>query len=71
MKEMNYEQMGAVTGGSIAKVVGCSFASVLLVAGFAGLFALTAGASAVVIAAAATTVSLSPAAWGISCFTDY
>ena len=71
MKEMNFEQMGAVNGGSTVKIVGCTIGSILLVSAFAGLFALTAGAGIVAIAAAATGASLSPAAWGLSCFTDY
>ena len=63
--------MEAISGGSTAKVIGCTIGSILLVSAFASLFVLTAGAGAVAIAAAATSVSLSPAGWGLACFTDY
>jgi hypothetical protein len=71
MKKLNFEQMESLNGGSVAKVVGCTMGSILLVAAFAGLFALTAGAGAVAIASAAVGASLSPASWGLACFTDY
>jgi carbonic anhydrase/acetyltransferase-like protein (isoleucine patch superfamily) len=71
MKTLNLEQMEMTNGGSTAKVVGCTIGSILLVAAFAGLFTLTLGAGAVAIAAAAVTASLSPAGWGLACFTDY
>jgi len=71
MKTLNYEQMQSVNGGSVAKAIGCTMGSILLVAAFAGLFALTAGAGAVAIASAAVGASLSPASWGLACFTDY
>jgi hypothetical protein len=71
MKELSLNQMEAVNGGSVARVVGCTMGSILLVAAFASLFALTAGAGAVAIASAAAGASLSPASWGLACFTDY
>jgi len=71
MKELNFEQMETVSGGSTAKIVGCTLGSILLVAAFASLFVLTAGAGAVAIASAAVGASLSPASWGLACFTDY
>jgi hypothetical protein len=71
MKKMSIEQLESTIGGSAVKVVGCTIASILLVSAFASLFALTAGAGAIAIAAAATGASLSPAAWGLACFTDY
>jgi hypothetical protein len=71
MKTLNFEQMEKVQGGSILKIVGCSFGSVLLVAAFASLFALTAGAGVVAIASAAVGASLTPASWGLACFTNY
>ena len=71
MKKLSFEQMETVNGGSVIKVVGCTMGSILLVAAFAGLFALTAGAGAVAIASAAAGVSLTPASWGLACFTDY
>ena len=71
MKKLSFEEMEPLSGGSRAKVVGCAFGTILMVAGFASLFVVTAGTSAIMIAAAATTASLSPSAWGISCFTDY
>ena len=71
MKKLNYEQMEKVSGGSIAKILGCTMGSVLLVAAFASLFALTVGAGAIAIASAAAGASLSPASWGLACFTDY
>ena len=71
MKTLNLEQMESVKGGSILKIVGCSLGSVLLVAAFAGLFALTVGAGAIAIASAAVGASLTPASWGLACFTDY
>lgn len=71
MKELSFEQMELVHGGSTIKVVGCTIGSVLLLSAFVGLFTLTLGASALVIASAAVSASLSPAAWGLSCFTDY
>jgi hypothetical protein len=40
-------------------------------AAFGTLFTLTAGVGAVAIASAAVGASLSPAAWGLACFTDY
>ena len=71
MKKLDLKQMEEINGGSLAKILGCTMGSVLLVAASAGLFALTAGASAIAIASAAVGASLSPASWGISCFTDY
>jgi hypothetical protein len=71
MKELNFEQMEAVNGGSVLKVLGCTIGSILLVTAFASLFALTAGAGAIAIASAAVGASLTPSAWGLSCFTDY
>ena len=71
MKELNLEQMEKVNGGSILKVVGCTMGSILLVSAFATLFTLTAGAGAIVVASAAVGASLTPASWGIACFTDY
>jgi hypothetical protein len=71
MKTLNLEQMESLKGGSIAKILGCSLGSILLVASFASLFALTAGAGAIAIASAAVGASLSPASWGVSCFTNY
>ncbi len=63
--------MEKVQGGSILKVLGCTMGSILLVSAFAGLFALTAGVGAIAIASAAVGASLSPAAWGVACFTEY
>jgi hypothetical protein len=71
MKKLSFEQMETVNGGSVIKIVGCTMGSILLVAAFASLFALTAGAGAVAIAAAAVGASLTPASWGLACFTDY
>lgn len=71
MKTLTIEQMETIDGGSAAKVVGCTFGSILFVTAFISLFALTAGASAVIIASAAVGASLSPSAWGLACFTDY
>jgi hypothetical protein len=71
MKTLNLEQMEKVSGGSMAKVLGCTMGSILLVAAFAGLFALTAGAGVVAVASAVAGASLSPASWGLACFTDY
>ena len=71
MKTLNFEQMTNVNGGSLAKVLGCTMGSILLVASFATLFTLTAGAGAIAIASAAVGASLSPASWGLSCFTNY
>jgi hypothetical protein len=71
MKKLNAEEMEIISGGSIAKAVGCTMGSILFVAAFAGLFALTAGAGAVAIASAAVGASLTPASWGLACFTDY
>mgnify|MGYP006876582951 FL=1 len=71
MKKIGFEQMEITVGGSATKVVGCTIGSILLVSAFASLFVLTAGAGAIAIAAAATGASLSPAAWGLACFTDY
>jgi hypothetical protein len=71
MKELSIESMESTNGGSTAKVIGCTIGSVLLVSAFASLFVLTAGASAIAIAAAATGASLSPAGWGLACFTEY
>jgi hypothetical protein len=71
MKKLTFEQMESLKAGSVAKVVGCTMGSILFVAAFAGLFALTAGAGAIAIASAAVGASLSPASWGLACFTDY
>jgi hypothetical protein len=71
MKSLSMEQMETVRGGSLIKVIGCTTGSILMVAAFVSLFALTAGAGAVVIASAAVGASLSPASWGVACFTDY
>jgi hypothetical protein len=71
MKELKFDQMEVTNGGSVIKVVGCTIGSILLVSAFASLFALTAGAGAIAIAAAATGASLSPAGWGLACFTEY
>jgi hypothetical protein len=69
MKELSNGQMEEVSGGNAAKAIGCTVASILLVSAFVGAFALTAGASAIAIAAVVTDLSLSPTAWGIACFT--
>jgi len=69
MKELSYGQMEEVSGGNAAKAIGCAFASVLLLSAFVGACALTAGASAVAVAAVVVDLSLSPTAWGIACFT--
>jgi hypothetical protein len=71
MKKLSLEEMESVKGGSIAKAVGCTIGSILLVGAFVSLFALTAGAGAVAIASAAVGASLSPASWGLACFTSY
>jgi hypothetical protein len=71
MKELDLTQMQKVQGGSLAKVVACSFGSVLLLAAFGTLFTLTAGVGAIALASAAVGASLTPAAWGLACFTDY
>ncbi len=71
MKKLSLDQMEKIGGGSAVKVVGCTIGSLLLLSAFASLFVLTAGAGAIAIAAAATGASLSPAAWGLACFTDY
>ena len=71
MKSLTLDQTQRVSGGSLIKVLGWTIGSVLLASAFAGLFALTAGAGAVAIAAAATGASLTPASWGLACFTDY
>ena len=70
MKKLSFEQMEKVNGGSLAKILGCTMGSILLVASFASLFALTAGVGAIAIASAAVGASLSPASWGLACFTD-
>jgi hypothetical protein len=69
MKELSYRQMEEVSGGDTAKAIGCTVASILLITAFVGAFALTAGASAIAVAAVAADLSLSPTAWGIACFT--
>jgi hypothetical protein len=71
MKTLSLEQMETVKGGSMMKVIGCTMGSVLLLAAFGTLFALTAGAGAIAIASAAVGASLTPASWGLACFTDY
>jgi hypothetical protein len=71
MKTLSLEQMETVKGGSMMKVIGCTMGSVLLLAAFGSLFALTAGAGAIAIASAAVGASLTPASWGLACFTDY
>jgi len=71
MKELDFTQMQKIQGGSLVKVVGCTMGSLLLLAAFGTLFTLTAGVGAIALASAAVGASLSPAAWGLACFTDY
>ncbi len=64
MKKLEIKQMEEIQGGGGG--LECAFASVGLVAAFAGLAVATGGIG---LYAAAVGFAVAPASWGYSCFT--
>lgn len=64
MKELSLERMEGIEGGDI----GCAFATVGLIAAYAGLFTLTVATGGVALIAAVAGAVVAPAGWGLSCF---
>ena len=66
MKKLEIKEMEEIQGGrDPGRVIGCTVASVALIAAFVGAAAATGGIG---LAVAATDLILAPTSWGLSCF---